>query len=88
VRPASPEAPRLYRRLLAYVGRQRGIFVLSVLAVALDAAGQGLFFYLLRPLIDDTIAAPEPTLSLWLPGLVLAAVLLRILGNFGGVFGM
>jgi len=47
-----------------------------------------LFFYLLRPLIDDTIAAPDPTLSLWLPGLVLAAVLLRILGNFGGVFGM
>lgn len=85
---ASAEAPRLYRRLLTYVGRQRGIFALSVLAVALDAAGQGLFFYLLRPLIDDTIAAPEPTLSLWLPGLVLAAVLLRILGNFGGVFGM
>ncbi len=85
---ASAEAPRLYRRLLAYVGRQRGIFALSVLAVALDAAGQGLFFYLLRPLIDDTIVAPDPTFSLWLPGLVLAAVLLRILGNFGGVFGM
>ncbi|MEE4639322.1 MAG: lipid A export permease/ATP-binding protein MsbA [Wenzhouxiangella sp.] len=85
---AAAEAPRLYRRLLGYVKRQRGVFALSVLAVALDAAGQGLFFYLLRPLIDDTIAAPEPTLSLWLPGLVLAAVLLRILGNFGGVFGM
>ena len=80
--------PRLYRRLLGYIGRQRGIFLLAVLAVALDAAGQGLFFYLLRPLIDDTIAAPEPVLSLWLPGLVMFAVLLRILGNFGGVFGM
>jgi subfamily B ATP-binding cassette protein MsbA len=88
VRTGRSEAPKLYRRLLSYVGRQRGIFALSVLAVALDAAGQGLFFYLLRPLIDDTIAAPDPTLSLWLPGLVLAAVLLRILGNFGGVFGM
>ncbi|MFW5815273.1 MAG: lipid A export permease/ATP-binding protein MsbA [Wenzhouxiangella sp.] len=82
------DAPRLYRRLLGYVQRQRGIFALAVAAVALDAAGQGLFFYLLRPLIDDTIAAPEPTLDLWLPALVLAAVLLRILGNFGGVFGM
>ncbi|MEE4297139.1 MAG: lipid A export permease/ATP-binding protein MsbA [Wenzhouxiangella sp.] len=88
MRTGRSEAPKLYRRLLSYVGRQRGIFALSVLAVALDAAGQGLFFYLLRPLIDDTIAAPDPTLSLWLPGLVLAAVLLRILGNFGGVFGM
>ncbi|MFW6339576.1 MAG: lipid A export permease/ATP-binding protein MsbA [Wenzhouxiangella sp.] len=86
--PAVGEAPRLYRRLLGYVGRQRGIFALAVMAVALDAAGQGLFFYLLRPLIDDTIAAPDPTLNLWLPSLVLAAVVLRILGNFGGVFGM
>jgi len=85
--PTGP-APRLYRRLLGYVGRQRHIFALAVFAVALDAAGQGLFFYLLRPLIDDTIATPEPVLSLWLPTLVMAAVVLRILGNFGGVFGM
>ncbi|MGY6554149.1 MAG: lipid A export permease/ATP-binding protein MsbA [Wenzhouxiangella sp.] len=80
--------PAIFRRLLSYLRRQRGVFALSVGAVALDAAGQGLFFYLLRPLIDDTIATPEPTLSWWLPALVMAAVLLRILGNFGGVFGM
>ncbi len=86
--PAPAAPPRLYRRLLGYVGRQRGIFALAILAVALDAAGQGLFFYLLRPLIDDTIAAPEPALDLWLPGLVMVAVLVRIAGNFGGVFGM
>jgi len=80
--------PAIYRRLLAYIRRQKAVFALSVGAVALDAAGQGLFFYLLRPLIDDTIATPEPVLSVWLPALVMAAVLLRILGNFGGVFGM
>ena len=80
--------PRLFRRLLGYVARQRGVFALAVFAVALDAAGQGLFFYLLRPLIDDTIAAPEPVLELWLPALVMVAVLVRIAGNFGGVFGM
>jgi len=85
----SPAGARsLFGRLLGYVSRQKGIFSLSVMAVALDAAGQGLFFYLLRPLIDDTIAAPDPTLNVWLPALVLAAVLLRIVGNFGGVFGM
>lgn len=64
------------------------MFFGSILAVALDAAGQGLFFYLLRPLIDETIVATDPVFSLWLPALVLAAVFLRILGNFGGVFGM
>ncbi len=83
-----PSSAGLYRRLLSYVVRHRLIFGLALAAVALDAAGQGLFFYLLRPLVDETIAAPDPTFSLWLPGLVLAAVVLRIVGNFGGVFGM
>ncbi len=84
----APNSAGLYRRLLSYVGRHRLIFGLALAAVALDAAGQGLFFYLLRPLVDETIAAPDPTFSLWLPALVLAAVLLRIVGNFGGMFGM
>ena len=88
MRRVAAAAPAVYRRLLGYIQRQKGVFALSIGAVALDAAGQGLFFYLLRPLIDDTIAAPEPVLSAWLPALVMAAVLLRILGNFGGVYGM
>ena len=84
----SGSAPRVYRRLLAYVVRHRLIFALAIVAVALDAAGQGLFIYLLRPLIDETIVAVDPALGWWLPMMVLGAVLLRILGNFGGAFGM
>jgi len=77
-----------FRRLLSYLVRQRLVFSLAIVAVALDAFGQGLFFYLLRPLIDNTIVNPDPTFSWWLPGLVMVAVLVRIIGNFGGVFGM
>ncbi len=79
---------QVYGRLLSHVLRQRAIFLLALLAVALDAAGQGLFFYLLRPLIDETIAAPDPTFNFALPALVFGAVILRIVGNFGGEFGM
>jgi len=78
----------VFRRLLIYLIRQRLVFGLAIVAVALDALGQGLFFYLLRPLVDNTIVNPEPTFSWWLPGLVMVAVLVRIIGNFGGVFGM
>ncbi len=78
----------IFRRLLSYLIRQRLVFSLAVFAVALDALGQGLFFYLLRPLVDNTIVDPNPTFSWWLPGLVMVAVLVRIIGNFGGVFGM
>lgn len=85
----SPAKPTLvYQRLLGYILAHRAIFLLAVFAVALDAAGQGLFFYLLRPLIDETIVASDPVFSWWLPGLVMGAVLLRIVGNFGGVYGM
>lgn len=80
--------PRIYRRLLAMVMRHRLIFLVALFAVALDAAGQGLFFYLLRPLIDETIAAPNPEVDYTLPLLVFGAVILRIAGNFGGEFGM
>nr|WP_277347508.1 lipid A export permease/ATP-binding protein MsbA [Wenzhouxiangella sp. XN79A] len=60
----------------------------SLLAVSLDAAGQAMFVYLLRPLIDDTLGASGPAFSPVLPALVLVAVVIRVSGNFGGVFGM
>lgn len=78
----------VYRRLLSAMLAYRLVFGLSILAVALDAAGQGLFFYLLRPLIDETIVSQDAVFSWWLPALVMGAVLLRIIGNFGGVYGM
>jgi ATP-binding cassette, subfamily B, bacterial MsbA len=79
---------QVYRRLLGMVMQHRLIFFLALLAVALDAAGQGLFFYLLRPLIDDTIASPTPDFNYLLPALVFLSLILRVVGNFGGEFGM
>jgi len=85
---ARPSATAVYRRLLGFVRQRRGIFALSLLAVALDAAGQALFIYLLRPLIDETLVASTPRLDATLPALVLLAVVLRVAGNFGGMLGM
>ncbi len=86
--PTSMTGGQVYRRLLGMVLKHRLIFALALLAVGLDAAGQGLFFYLLRPLIDDTIAAPNPDFNYVLPALVFLALILRVIGNFGGEFGM
>ncbi|NBD95925.1 MAG: lipid A export permease/ATP-binding protein MsbA [Gammaproteobacteria bacterium] len=79
---------QVYRRLLGMVLKHRLIFGVALLAVGLDAAGQGLFFYLLRPLIDDTIANPNPEFNYVLPALVFLSLILRVVGNFGGEFGM
>ncbi|WP_376696005.1 lipid A export permease/ATP-binding protein MsbA [Wenzhouxiangella sp. EGI_FJ10305] len=86
--PSSMTGGQVYRRLLGMVLKHRLIFGLALFAVALDAAGQGLFFYLLRPLIDDTIANPKPDFNYVLPALVFLSLVLRVIGNFGGEFGM
>ena len=83
-----PAAASVYRRLLGFLQGRRGIFALALLAVAMDAAGQAMFVYLLRPLIDDTLVTSTPSFDLILPGLVLVAVILRVIGNYGGMYGM
>ncbi len=86
---ASPESGQIiYRRLLSMVARHRLVFGLSILAVVADAGGQAVFVYLIKPLIDDNIGADNGQFSLLLPALAMAAILIRIAGNFGGQFGM
>ncbi|MDT8408838.1 MAG: lipid A export permease/ATP-binding protein MsbA [Wenzhouxiangellaceae bacterium] len=81
-------AASVYRRLLGFLMAHRLVFFLALLAVALDAGGQTLFIYLLRPLIDETLVSSTPSFSLALPALVMAAVVMRVIGNFGGMYGM
>ena len=83
-----PPAGAIYRRLLGFLRGRRLVFSAALFAVALDAAGQALFIYLLRPLIDETLVASSPQFDLALPALVLLAVVLRVLGNYGGMYGM
>lgn len=85
---ASGAAATIYRRLLGFLRGHPWVVAASLLAVSLDAAGQALFVYLLRPLIDDTLGSSAPVFSLWLPGLVMVAVVVRVVGNFGGGYGM
>lgn len=83
-----PAAATIYRRLLGFLRGHPWVVAGALLAVSLDAAGQAMFVYLLRPLIDDTLGAVDPVFSPVLPALVLMAVLIRVIGNFGGVFAM
>lgn len=83
-----PAAGPVYRRLLGFLTTHKLVLTLSIFAVAMDAAGQAVFIYLLRPLIDDTLVTTSPEVSLVLPALVMGAVVLRVIGNFGGVYGM
>ena len=74
-----PPAGAIYRRLLGFLRGRRLVFGAALFAVSLDAAGQALFIYLLRPLIDETLVASAPQFDLTLPALVLLAVVLRVI---------
>ena len=46
-------ASSVYLRLLAYARPYLGVFVLAVLAMALEAVSQAALAYLIRPMLDD-----------------------------------
>ncbi|NCO19604.1 MAG: lipid A export permease/ATP-binding protein MsbA, partial [Gammaproteobacteria bacterium] len=46
------------------------------------------FVLLLRPLIDETLVSTASGIDPTLPGLVMVAVMVRVVGNFGGMYGM
>ncbi|GAB4167951.1 MAG: lipid A export permease/ATP-binding protein MsbA [Wenzhouxiangellaceae bacterium] len=83
-----PSAVAIYRRLLGQLRGHRWVFVIALIGVALDAAGQSLFVLLLRPLIDETLADRAGAIDATLPILVMVAVIVRVIGNYVGMYGM
>ena len=82
-------APGLvYRRLWGYTRAYLFMFVLGILGVSLDAAMQAVFIKFIEPLIDRVFVAKDSAFGLWLAGGISVVILLRVAGNFAGVYGM
>ena len=64
------------------------MFLVGIIGVSLDAGMQALFIKFVEPLIDRVFVAKDAAYGLWLAGGILVVVLLRISGNFAGVYGM
>ncbi len=78
----------VYRRLWGYTRRYWWMFLIGLVGVSLDAGMQALFIKFVEPLIDRVFVAKDAAYGLWLAGGILVVVLLRISGNFAGVYGM
>jgi subfamily B ATP-binding cassette protein MsbA len=81
-------ASSVYLRLLAYARPYLGVFVLAVLAMALEAVSQAALAYLIRPMLDDGFVNRDPATLKLLPWAIVAIFLLRGLGAFGSAFGL
>jgi len=86
--PLPESAGAVYRRLWGYTARYGWMFALGVVGVSLDAAMQALFIKFIEPLIDRVFVDKDAAFGLWLAGGVLVIVVLRVVGNFVGVYGM
>lgn len=86
---ASGNSPVLvYKRLWAYTRRYRWMFLVGVIGVSIDAGMQASFIKFMEPLIDRVFVGKDSQYGLWLAGIIFLFVIIRIIGNFAGVYGM
>ncbi|MBT8058572.1 MAG: lipid A export permease/ATP-binding protein MsbA [Gammaproteobacteria bacterium] len=78
----------VYRRLWGYTRQYLWMFFLGVFGVALDASMQAAFIKFMEPLIDRVFVAKDSEFGLWLAGMIFGIAILRVLGNFTGLYGM
>jgi subfamily B ATP-binding cassette protein MsbA len=86
---APSQAPMaVYRRLWGYTRRYLLMFVIGVLGVALDASMQAAFIRFMEPLIDRVFVGKDAEFGVWLAGMIFIVTVLRMAGNFAGVYSM
>jgi subfamily B ATP-binding cassette protein MsbA len=78
----------VYRRLWGYTRRYLAMFALGVFGVALDASMQAAFIRSMEPLIDRVFVGKDAAFGVWLAGVIFAVTVLRMAGNFAGVYAM
>jgi len=78
----------VYKRLWGYTYRYRWMFLLGILGVSVDASMQAVFIKGMQPLIDQVFVGKDSQFGIWLAGAILVIALIRMAGNYAGVFGM
>ena len=78
----------VYRRLWGYTRRYLAMFAVGVFGVALDASMQAAFIRVMEPLIDRVFVGKDAAFGVWLAGIIFAVTVLRMAGNFAGVYSM
>ncbi len=64
------------------------MFLVGVIGVSIDAGMQAAFIKFMEPLIDRVFVGKDSAYGLWLAGIIFLFVIIRIIGNFAGVYGM
>ena len=81
-------APRLasawpiYRRLVAFAGKYRGLLLLALVGMVVEAAAGGVFTKLMQPVVDETFVVRDAKGSAWLPLAIVGLFVLRGISGY------
>ncbi|MFZ0487102.1 MAG: lipid A export permease/ATP-binding protein MsbA [Arenicellales bacterium] len=78
----------LYRRLLGYIGPYKGVFAISVAAMAVTAISETAFAALFKPIMDSGFVTPDQRFIAMIPWLIMAVVVLRAVFGFIADYSM
>ncbi|WP_395375080.1 lipid A export permease/ATP-binding protein MsbA [Marinicella sp. W31] len=76
-----------YLGLFRYVKPYKWVFMLALLGAALDAAMQGAFAYMMKPILDGVFIERDSTLTRLIPFAIVGVFVIRGLGNFMASYG-
>lgn len=79
---------QIYKRLLGYARRYQMFLAIGFLGMIVEALCAGVFTWLMKPIVDETIIARNPEVSLSLPLAIVGLFLVRGMATFVTDYGM
>ncbi len=79
---------QIYRRLLGYAWRDWPILVFAIFGMAVVAATETGFAWLMKPMLDGSFVDKDPTVIRWIPWALLGIFIIRGLASFAANYGM
>lgn len=85
---ATQSGRHLYRRLLGYTARYKGMMLLGVIGMLLDAVAQPVFYKLNQYLVDRVFGDKDIEFGIMVTAAIAAIGFIRIIGNYIGVYSL
>src|SRR5690606_23658822 len=81
-RPKPAAAWPIYRRLTAFAKKYRGLLLLALVGMVIEAAAGGAFTKLMEPVVNETFVVKDEANSAWLPLAIVGLFLLRGIAGY------
>jgi len=75
-------AGKIYRRLLHFVAPYRGVLIIALVGMLIEAGAAGAFAKLMNPMVDETFVTRNPNVSLVLPLAIIGIFVARGIAGY------